>query len=185
MTPKQFEARLAKDIARYQKNIEEGMFEAAQRSVPKVVKNTPKAFGELRNSVHATQGPVTITVSAPHAAAVEIGSRPHVVPIEELVKWVKLRGMQGLSSQGRVIRSAKSIGASKVGPTTAGHAMTVAAEIRSLRKDRATPIDAPLQIAKRIQAAIAAKGTEPHWYVSKTLPDIEKDLNGVLSRVQW
>lgn len=156
---------------------------AARKSVPAVIENTPKAFGELRDSVHTASSPTRITVTAPHAAAVEIGSRPHVVPIDDLVRWVKLRGMQGLTKGGRVRRSIGNPG--KVGPTTAQQAITVAAQLRSLEKNGALSIDAAEQVARRIQAAIAKAGTAPHWYVRKSLPQIEADLNDMISRVQW
>src|SRR5258706_767286 len=57
----------------------------------------PVAFGELRETVHATG--TKIVVDAPHAAPVEVGSRPHWVPLEALIKWVKLRAAQGLLSR--------------------------------------------------------------------------------------
>lgn len=65
----------------------------------------PRAFGELADSLHVVDGAKgnsDVTCDAPHAAAVENGSRPHTPPLAPLIAWVTLRGLQGLTSGGRV-----------------------------------------------------------------------------------
>ncbi len=192
MTPAEFEKALARDLEKLQKNIDVAIKAAARTSVKAVVGNTPKAFGELRDSVHTANEPTRITVTAPHASAVEIGSRPHVVPLDELIRWVKLRGMQGLTSTGRVKRGGFGDTA-KIGPTTSWHAVTTAAQLKALevrpnkrnRQGSFTPIDAAEQVARRIQAAIAKKGTAPHWYVRNSMPQVMDDLHDKISGVKW
>lgn len=126
-----------------------------------VQENTPKASGELFDSVaeRSTPAGARIAVTAPHAVAVELGSMPHMVPLAALIEWVKRRGMQGL--EGRVRRADRS------------QVRGVRGALKSLEQDGATPVDAPEQIARAIQASIAKHGTKPQHYVEKSLPSID------------
>lgn len=68
-------------------------------------KYVPIAFRELIDSLHvldAQNGTAFVIADAPHSEAVENGSRPHTPPLEPLVRWVQLRGMQGLTRGGGV-----------------------------------------------------------------------------------
>jgi len=130
----------------------------------------PVAFRELVDSLDVTehgglrQPSAKVKVTAPHAEAVEHGSRPHWVPIEPLIRWVRLRGMQGL-------RKTKHLKAPFKGSSTHRQARSVAAMIRSMQsKTGATPVDAPTQIARAIQAAIAVRGTKPQKYMFRSVP---------------
>lgn len=170
---KDLERKLNRDMKSLQKRFNKAIAKTANGAVKIIRENTPKAFGELRESIHATSD-ATI-VSAPHAAAVEVGSRPHVVPIDDLIRWVKLRGMQGLTSRGYL--KSKFASSARIGTTTEGHARSIARQIKSMRVKRATPVDAPEIIARKIQAAIAHGGTHPHWYVKSVLDDVVSLLN--------
>lgn len=147
---------------------------AAQKTAAHVRRNIPVAFSELRDSVEAKGE--TVIADAPHAAAVEKGSRPHRPPIEPLIRWVKLRGMQGLTTPGRMKRIP--------GTTTVAHATRVAKQIRAISdasgysdwSGGATDADAPRQIAFQIAAAIAKKGTKPHHYMAKAVPKAREIL---------
>lgn len=89
----------------------------ARRTVAKVareLRNTvvrdrvPRDFGELATSIHVDDrgpGRSDVVADAPHAAAVEVGSRPHMPPLAPLVKWVTLRGLQGLTAGGGMKRA--------------------------------------------------------------------------------
>lgn len=161
---------LQKDLRGKERALDSARRRAAQKHAAYVRSHMPVAFGELRASVSASDGKVT--VDAPYAAAVEVGSRPHWMPLEPLIKWVKLRGFQGLASS-------KSLGRLP-GTTTAGHAHSVAAGLRE--HDEASGYadlsggagdrDGPVAIAKAkaIQLAIALKGTKPHWYMRDSIP---------------
>jgi hypothetical protein len=131
-----------------------------------VYANAPVAFGVLRETVEdvETEKGAKIQATAPYAAAVEVGSRPHTPPLEPLIEWVKLRGAQGAD----------------VGPGAVGHPGSVAAAIRATGDGTSTPIDAPEIIARRIQAAIAKNGTQPTWFMRKSLPDIFKLLDAYM-----
>lgn len=144
------------------------MHRTAKDGAPLVARRAPKAFGELQQSVHSygTAHGSEIAVEAPHAEAVEIGSRPHVVPLEDLIDWVKLRGSL------------------YTGGSRKADNMTIGREIKSMGNRRQTPVDAPERIAKRIQSAIAKHGTKPHWFVKNSLPLLEKLLKYHMENVK-
>ncbi len=134
----------------------------------------PIAFGELRASIHVVATDpdrVRSIADAPHAAAVELGSRPHWVPLDALIKWVKLRGMQGLGKTGNV-RPSKGPGS-----TTHEHSFRVASQIKAAEKDGANAVDEPRRIARAIQAAIAKRGTKPHWFYRQARPVAMRSLD--------
>ena len=136
--------------------------------------HVPVAFGELRSSVHAEstkRGAQTIA-NAPHAAAVEVGSRPHTPPLEPLIAWVKLRGQQGLLPNSRLSKLG--------GTTTAMHARSIAAQLKGLERDGALSVDAPERVARAIQQKIARDGTMPHWFARQSLPDIVRTMDRIV-----
>lgn len=160
---------MAKNERARSKRIEAAIRRAARRGAALIRRSVPVAHSELRDSVHVVG--TRIIVDAPHAAAVERGSRPHFPPLAPLIKWVKLRGTQGLAR-------AKSL-QRMPGNTTAAHARSVASQIASMgshggarSEGSSTPVDAPERVARAIQRAIGARGTKPHWYARKNLPAI-------------
>ncbi len=163
------------------RGVERAIWSTAQKAVRPIKKRTPKAFGELQNSVQAysrgANGHPVTSVDAPHAGAVEIGSPPHKPNFERLLAWVKLRGMQGRNRGGLRKRFPKSLG-----PTTPFQARRVASIFKALEVrgragvGRHLPIDAPVQVAQAISKGIETQGTRPHWYVRESLPDIREIL---------
>ena len=159
---------LKKDMRSKERLMDSARQRAAQKHAAHVRTHMPVAFGELRASVSAKDG--VIVVDAPYAAAVERGSRPHWMPLEPLIRWVKLRGFQGLASGKSLTRMP--------GTTTAGHARSVAAGLREHDStsgyadlgDGAGDRDGPVAIAKAIQLAIALKGTKPTWFMRSSIP---------------
>lgn len=170
MTPEQFERQIKKDLAALRKSATQAIASTAQKAVRVVQKNAPHAFGDLRDSTSATSNATKVT--APHAQAVEVGARPHLVPLEELIKWVKLRGMQGLSHP-----------KSDEGPTTREHATRVAGQLQSMESDGALSVNAPEKIAKAIQMSILKNGIHPTWFVQKSLPEVMTILDIELKKV--
>ena len=162
-----------------QRRIENAIRRTARKGVGVVKKNVPVAFGELREDVEAraTEGGAKIFLDAPHAAAVEEGSRPHWVPLEALVKWVRLRGMQGLGSDRQLARLP--------GKSTARAARSVQKmlndHMQGLTGENHTgdsiAADAPIQVARAIQRAIAARGTRPHHYMRESQVGVYKILD--------
>lgn len=172
---------IRRDLRGRQKAVEKAIARTATQGARHVRRNVPVAHGELRNSVKAVDGH-RIVADAPHAAPVETGSRPHWPPLAPLVKWVKLRGMQGLTTPKRQARLP--------GTTTKLHAGSVAGAIRAHSvatgyadwQGGATSVEAPEAVARAIQAAIAKHGTKPHWYMRGSVPAVEAILDREIRR---
>lgn len=144
-------------------------------------RNMPIAFRVLLGSLEVDplpNGGSRVGSSAPHAEGTEIGTRPHYPPIGPLIKWVKLRGMQGNLS----LRQLKKL----PGTTTHRHALTIAAQLRMMENKRrgvgvSLNVDAPTRIAYAIQQAIGKNGTKPHFWARKSLPEIMTILDAEVS----
>lgn len=152
-----------------------GAVKKSARSTERYIDNTtmPIAFGGLKDSGHVEPNAkgAKVVYDAPYSMAVELGSRPHWMPLQPLIEWVKLRGMQALTARGN-IKSKKGFSRLK-GTTTEGHARSVAEALRNTMfadGSDALPINAPEQVARAIQVAIAKRGTKPHWFAKKSLP---------------
>lgn len=171
-------AEALEDLAKHvEQSVRRGVRKAARSAASTIRRDVPRAFGELADSIHvedtAGESHSQIVADAPHAAPIETGSRPHWPPLAPLIAWVRLRGMQGLTKGGGVIRSPRGIQKRiQLSP-----ARQVAQQIAALRKNGATPIDAPEQIARQIQRAIGIKGTKPHWFMRASLPMVRDRLD--------
>lgn len=183
-TPNQLPRLIRGRVLAFAGRCERAVERTARAAVPIIQGRTPKAFGDLVESVHAEED--RTVVNAPHAAAVERGSAPHRPNMEALIRWVKLRGMQGLTGRGKI----RSRFARELGPTTAQHAMNVAGMLKALevRGKRGTgrhlPIDAAEQVAEAIAAGIEKHGTKPTWFVRESLPQIGQVLLENLRRAK-
>ncbi|WP_438029011.1 hypothetical protein [Sorangium sp. So ce233] len=155
---------LEKDLAELQRRTVKATHRAADYGRMVAFNNAPVAFAELRDGIidvpHARGAKVIST--APHSGAAEHGSRPHTPPLAPLVEWVRLRGMQGLEA----------------GEGATGAPGMVASQIRALGDGSSTPVDAAVQVAWRIQQAIAKRGTKPTHFMARTVPEVEKLLDG-------
>lgn len=171
--------RIASDMKAREGRIQKAIMRTAEQGVKVVQSNMPVAFGGLKESTHAVsrgQG-AAIEVDDPNAAAVEVGSRPHWPPLEPIVRWVKLRGMQGLKSSAAIDKLP--------GTTTAGHARMIAGQLRAMQTASTNygaagnhlSVDAPIKIAQAIRAAIGRNGTKPHWFAQNSLPTIVELLD--------
>ncbi len=145
-------------------------------------KTVPVAFSELRDSIHVAGKGIDISIiaDAPHAQAVEIGSRPHMPNIETLTKWVKLRASEGLLAlgpRGRPTRAGLRRLSRLSGSTTTEHALSIAGQMRAMGHGGAVSVRAPEAIAWAIAIAISRHGTRPHWYARQALPEISKKLD--------
>lgn len=179
---------IERDLSDLDRRVKVGMGKAAIDGAHAIEPNLPVAFGDLRRSLHVDAdqllaGIVRIVLDAPHAVPLEQGSAPHTPPLEPLIKWVKLRGMQGIyqkSTRGAVKTTAgdiRSPGRKAWGNTTAANAHSIAVALKQVQSVMGiTDIDAPVKIARAIQASIRKHGTRPHWMVRSTLPKIETTL---------
>jgi hypothetical protein len=160
---------IAKNEASRERRVRNSVRKAARSTRNDVYRNVPRAFAELADSLHVDDvslGESVVVADAPHAAAVEVGSRPHTPPLAPLIAWVKLRGMQGLKPESRIKRLA--------GTTTAAAARSIAQALRA-RQHRgpgggSLDVGAPVEIARAIQQAIAKRGTRPHRYMAAGIP---------------
>lgn len=178
---------LVRLIKRHAKQREAAVKAAVRRAARKAAlsnsselkRNIPVAFGELREAVHVEGAQVI--VDAPHAAAVNNGSRPHWMPLAPLIAWVKLRGMQALATERQIGRMP---GTSTKGAAEGVGAMLAAQEHRGPAGH--SDVDAAEQVARMIQLAIAKRGTKPHHFIEKSLPgmfavlaaEIQKAISG-------
>ncbi len=172
-------SRIEKDMRARERRARNAVVRAARRGVKIVKENIPVAFGELEDSIHHESlgsAGARIVADAPHAGAVENGSRPHWPPLDPILRWVRLRGMQGLGTKSQIDRLP--------GTTTGQHARSIAAQLRAMQRGRSSrsegahlPADAALRVAQAIRAAIGKRGTRPHWFVLKSLPRIEEILH--------
>lgn len=203
--------RIDNDMQKVHMDLEAAIKRTAEEAVAPIQEQVPVAFGELRDSIHAAAGPRTIS-DAPHAGAVEIGSLPHKPDLAALIRWVKLRGMQGLHMSAKQQRGH--------GPTTRYQATRIKSLLRELEvgarrsiKDkplsmralgkaakneslaklleskrgraangRYLPTDAAERVARAIASHIEKHGTRPHWFMRDSLPAIRKILHTEVSR---
>lgn len=171
-------AQILKDMRARETRVRSGVVKAARSTASHVKRETiPVAFGELRDSIRGepTETGARVVADAPHAESVEIGARPHVPPLEPLIAWVKLRGMQGTLTFRQIRRLP--------GTTTEKHARHVGNQIRAMELGGAVPVVAPEIIARNIQRAIARRGTKPHWYMRKGLPGAMERLDKAIKEV--
>lgn len=164
---RQLTSVVKRDAKRLERKLDKARNHAARKTVPYVRAHVPVAHSDLRDSLEVDGSRVLAT--APHAAAVERGSRPHFPPLEPLIAWVKLRMAQGLLSDRQI--------AKLPGVTTAHHALGVNAAsadfvIARNRRGNATAlaIDAPRRIAYAIALAISKHGTKPSWFMRSSVP---------------
>jgi hypothetical protein len=191
-----FPGVLKRDLEKFQRRIARAVVRAAKRSKPELVANTPKAFGELRDGINVvdtgqTSGLVAqLRVDAPHAQAVEFGADPHWVPIEALLKWVRLRFKQarGVLRQRQYTPKAGPRMTSqdrKYGPTSRMYAHIVKAQVKDLTKTMSEE-QALRAIASSIQKGLANKKTRPSHFVKYALHTyVMTDLHDEISKVPF
>lgn len=85
-----FRAKLAVDIRAKKAAVMRARNRAAKAALGVVRTHVPVAFGDLLRSLKLRG--TTVIADAPHAFAVEYGSRPHMPPVEPIVAWCKLKG---------------------------------------------------------------------------------------------
>lgn len=179
ITLQQLAAELDALSKRIEKGVQQVITETASEGVRIVENNVPVAFGELKDSIEhkkLSNGDAQIRVTAPHAAAAEIGSRPHWPDIDKLERWVKLRGMQGLSTHRGKRDNRVFIGSNRRTMTPKEwsrlQARRVRVQIQSKERGGAVDINEPRRIAFQIARKISKSGTEPFFYTKRSLPAI-------------
>jgi hypothetical protein len=152
---------------------------AMEKGADVVRRNAPVAFSELRDNIRGdAKG---IHLDAPHSAAVEEGARPHMPPLEPIVEWVKLRHLQSqvpYASRrrlpGKTTLSAAKAVAKMMRPHMAGASVD----------DEGAVDSAARKVAWAIAKKIEADGTEPTWFVRKSMPEIRRILDREIKRAK-
>jgi hypothetical protein len=177
--------QIAKDAVARQARVERAVLKAANKTAPIVRTDlVPKAFGELADSIHVSsgkRGSADIIADAPHAEAVEVGSRPHMPPLAPIVKWVRLRGIAGMNARGTV-KKFNPVGMSAQKRGSAYAQMEVAHSIKLAlgRKAGAAAkwrknaemgaVDpATIAVAQAIRMKIAKNGTKPFRFMQAAI----------------
>lgn len=128
------------------------MLSAAHLGTEILASVAPVDVGTLKSSMHVEGGIMEprIVIDAPHAATVELGSRPHMPPLQPLIDWVKRhRASFGIKGKGSVRN--KSTGR-----------FEASAEV--------------VAIARAIQRKIAREGTRPTYFVRNAIPKLVEAL---------
>ena len=110
-------ATVKRDMTELRDRLDHAVEETVRDSQGIVWERVPFAFGELHNSIHPEPEahPTRLVADAPHAAPVEVGSAPHMPPVEPLERWAELRGLDDPKSAAWAI--AKKIEADGTKPT--------------------------------------------------------------------
>lgn len=131
---------------------------AALAGAEVIASSAPVDRGTLKGSVHVEREPdggSRIVVDAPHAAALELGSRPHTPPLAPLIAWVR-RHRLGFGIEGKGLSRDES--------------------------GRFTASPEVARIARAIQRKIAMHGTKPTYFVFRNLPRLVAILAFELAR---
>jgi hypothetical protein len=152
---------IRRDLRKLDKEVVRGAIRrAAKRGADICRAAAPVAFEELRESVHdiPTEDGAIIRADAPHAAAVEHGSRPHMPPVKPLIRWVQLRGIQGLT--GSRARPARAV----------VRALRAVRGIVKVNKQPVILTSAIERVAWAIAVKIKQRGTRPQPFMRISLP---------------
>lgn len=164
VSAKGFAAMFRKDMRILKRHVVKATHRTADLGRLIAFTKAPVAFAELRDGIIDVKLPdgALIVSTAPYSAAVEEGSRPHMPPIEPIVAWVRLRGTQGLDA----------------GAGATGHPGRIAGAIARHGNGTSTPVDAAVSVAWAIALAIKKRGTMPHWFMQRSLPEVTALLDG-------
>lgn len=102
---RELESRIKRDAAARAQRVVKAIQATAAEAAPKIQQDMPEAFGRLKKQLATldTAAGATIRDDAPYAAAVELGSRPHTVPLDALIDWVLVKGFASDMKQARAI----------------------------------------------------------------------------------
>jgi hypothetical protein len=184
---------IRRDFRARQTRVKGAVRKAARQTRNYVARETvPRAFAELAGSIHVEDGKPgfsKVIADAPHAGAVENGSRPHRPPLEPLLAWVQLRGLQSITDTGMLRRTSSKSWSTISGKTQSAvasrHAARAIGEALKSRTGskagltawrrrallgtlvRGAKISDPatVAVARAIQHKIAKVGTKPFKYM--------------------
>lgn len=133
--------------------------EAALLGAEIVARAAPVDVGSLKTSIRARRvDPRTaeVVADAPHAAILEVGSRPHLPPLQPLIDWVRRHV--------KVLKLSSGLGRDSRG------------RFRSVTDEQI------VETAIAIQHAISVRGTRPRWYMRSTLEKQNRAFAKIVER---
>lgn len=146
MTPGDAGRKIREDARKRQGEYAAKIRRAALAGAEIIAAAAPVDRGTIKSSVHVEREPgggSRIVIDAPHAMALELGTRPHTPPLGPLIEWVRRHRLAfGIEGKGTA--------RDKAGRFTA------AAEV--------------VTIARAIQRKIQREGTKPTYFVRNSLP---------------
>lgn len=88
---KEFSRELNDYYKKAPKEVKAAVLSGVLKSLPSLVKNSPVDTGQYANSWDVKQDDKSIFIGnfAPHAAIIELGTRPFTPPIGPLLRWAK------------------------------------------------------------------------------------------------
>jgi len=182
--------QIKKDVAKTERKLQDAIRKAARQTRNYVAREkVPVAFKELQNSLYVRDvqpGWSEVVADAPHAETVEVGARPHMPPLDPIIAWDQLRGLQGLTPKGNVrcpkawrLAPARLVAQELHGRLGGSYGAAVwrAREFSKIGAGKLTgaagvPAMADpetVRIARRIQHFIAKNGTRPHRYMMTSM----------------
>ncbi len=156
------------------------LLSAAFAGAELLAKRAPKDTGILKSSIRAmaTEDGARILLDAPHAAIVELGSRPHFPPLQPLIDWVRRQVSRGSietsakPSSKRSLRAPKALAGRKLhGAALAAHRQYVE-RYEAARANEAKYEEEIQAIARAIQRKIGREGTKPTYVVRNSIDDL-------------
>lgn len=167
--PGQVDAVLKATDKKLRAAVKLAVLEAAAVGAEIVSRDAPVDTGRLKQSVvvrkRGPSGHPEIIARAPYAGPVEVGSRPHWVPLTPLVRWVRRHG-----AAFNLAKRRPSVGTTPA-RSAAAQKRRDRAVMRRAKYDRGV-----IATARAIQLAIAKRGTKPKWYMKRNLPRLRQVL---------
>lgn len=169
--PGDIAARIREDDEKRRKAIWSAVVEATHLGLEVIIKDAPKDTKELVRSGHVvlTNTGTEIVFDAPHAVVVELGSRPHMPPLEPLVEWVKRHATKLGIGKAPTFRYSK-----KEGPPTRKRMARYLERFADWEGE-------VVKVAQAIRYKIARDGTRPTHFVRSKLPKLARILRELIA----
>lgn len=95
-----FEKKFRADMKHLTKKLDGALHKAAERAADQARERAPKgATLQLAEGIQAIG--LRVVSTAPYSLAVELGSRPHMPPVEPILAWVLYKGFFGVGPNGK------------------------------------------------------------------------------------
>ncbi len=182
----QFERFARTADRRYRKAVEDGLRRGGERGLALLKMNISRGdvvdTGDMRNSCEFDRKAMLLGVAAPHGAFLEVGTRPHMPPIEPLVEWAKRKFSPNRRKRGGKRKPARKKGFGERIAKWAKKNLLVnlsgmygkgaGKSPGRILKPELTDKQARA-IAWRVALSIKKRGTKPRFYMRKTVHELK------------